>query len=221
VNIYVVLEGERAAKKIYKTWIPFVNPDLKHIDYLEDLKENNFFILAGFGQSQFLNNQVEKAIEDVNNLQFDRLVLAIDSEEMTFHDKQLEVSEHVDRIGCNVEVRYVIQHFCLETWLLGNKYMFRKKPQDNDLLNYRELFDVRNKDPELLPSNSERSWNRSQFAFHYLRAGLRDIHPSNRVSYTKKNPGIVAKEGYFNQVKTRCLDRLHILSFRGFLNAFI
>lgn len=220
MNIYVVVEGEKAAKKIYKTWISLVNPDLEHIDYIKDIAQNNFFILAGFGQPQFLN-RIEQAVMDVNRLSFDRLVIAVDSEDMNFHEKQLEVSERVDKTGCNVEVRYIIQHFCLETWLLGNKNMFRRKTQDRELLNYRALFDVRNGDPELLPPHIANSWNRAKFAFHYLRAGLRDVHPGNRVSYSKKNPGIVAKEGYFKQVRKRCLDQNHILSFHGFLEAFV
>lgn len=220
MNIYVIVEGRTATKKIYKTWIPLVNQDLQHIDYLQDLEQNNFFILAGYGQSELLGDRVTTAIEDVNTLPFDRLVIGIDSEDKDYLEKQLEVSDRVDRIGCNVEVRYIIQHFCLETWLLGNKNTFRKNPQDNELLSYKALFDVRLNDPELLPDNEEKSWNRSQFAYHYLRVGLRDVYGS-RVPYTKKNPGIVARKGYFNQVRRRCLEEQHILSFQAFLNAFV
>lgn len=221
MNVYVVLEGERAARKIYKTWIPIVNPDLQYIDYPNLLKQNNFYILAGFGQSQFLTNQIELAIKDVNNLPFDRLVLAIDSEDSSFEDKLKELKERVEGIGCNVQVKYVIQHFCFETWLLGNKQIFRRKTKDEELQKFRAIFDVRNNDPELLPANNERAWNRSQFALQFLRAGLRDVHPANRISYTKKNPGVVATIGYFNQIKKRHVDKNHILSFKGFLEAFI
>ena len=221
MNVYVVVEGERAAKKIYKTWIPIVNPTLQYIDYLNQLGQNNFFILAGFGQSQFLNNQIEHAIKDVNNLPFDRLVLAIDSEDKSFQDKLTELTDRVDRIVCNVQVKYVIQHFCFETWLLGNRQIIRRKTNDHDLKRFREIFDIRQNDPELLPANNERTWNRSQFALQYLRAGLRDVHPANRVSYTKRNPGVVVTEGYFNQVKKRYIEENHIMSFKGFLDAFI
>ena len=220
MNIYVLVEGEKAARKIYKTWIPIVNPDLQYIDYLNQLDQNNFFILAGFGQSQFLTNQIERAINDVNNLAFDRLVLAIDSEDKSFENKLTELTERVAGLGCRVPIKYVIQHFCFETWLLGNKQTFRKRIDDNELQNFRTLFDVRNNDPELLPANAQRDWNRSQFAFQYLRAGLRDVHPANRISYTKKNPGIVATEGYFNQVKKRFIEEQHIRSLKGFLDAF-
>ena len=221
MNIYVLVEGERAARKIYRSWIPIVNPTLKYIDYLNQLDQNNFFISAGFGQSQFLTNRIENAIKDVNNLAFDRLVLAIDSEDKSYEDKLTEITERVVGLGCNVPVKYVIQHFCFETWLLGNKQTFRKKTDDNELQKFRTLFDVRNNDPELLPTYSERAWNRAQFAFQYLRAGLRDVHPANRISYTKKQPGVVVTEGYFSQVKKRYLDDNHIMSFRWFLDAFI
>jgi hypothetical protein len=221
VNLYVVVEGERAARKIYKTWIPIVNPEIQYIDYLNQLSQNNFFILAGFGQSQFLVSQIEHAINDVNNLPFNRLVLAIDSENQNFQEKLTELSERVEGLGCKVPVKYIIQHFCFETWLLGNKQTFRKKTDDDELLKFRAIFDVRNNDPELLPANDERAWNRSQFALQYLRAGLRDVHPANRVSYTKSHPGVIVTEGYFNQVKKRHIEDHHIMSFKGFLDAFI
>lgn len=115
MNVYIVVEGEKAARKIYKTWIPLVNPELQYIDYLNQLSQNNFFILAGFGQSQFLTNQIEQAIKDVNNLPFDRLVIAIDSEDKSFQDKLIELTERVEGIGCKVQVKYVIQYFCFET----------------------------------------------------------------------------------------------------------
>lgn len=160
MNIYVVVEGERAARKIYKSWIPMVNPELQYVDYLNQVNQNNFYILAGFGQSQFLTSRIEQAINDVNNLTFDRLVLAIDSENQGFQEKLSELMERVKAIGCNVEVKYVIQHFCFETWLLGNKQTFRKKTDDSELQKFRTIFDVRDNDPELLPGNDERSWNR-------------------------------------------------------------
>lgn len=220
MNVYIVVEGEKAARKIYKTWIPLVNPELQYIDYLNQLSQNNFFILAGFGQSQFLTNQIEQAIKDVNNLPFDRLVIAIDSEDKSFQDKLIELTERVEGIGCKVQVKYVIQYFCFETWLLGNKQIFRRKTNVDELQKFKALFDVRNNDPELLPANNERAWNRSQFALQYLRAGLRDVHPAGRISYTKSHPGVIATEGYFNQVKKRHLDERHIMSFKGFLDSF-
>ncbi len=220
MNIYVIVEGEKATKKIYKTWIPCINKSLSHVDYIHNIQKHNFFILAGYGQPEMMA-RIEKAVGDVNKItQFDRLVIAIDSEDVEPREKKIEVSARVDRIGSRVEVKYVIQHFCLETWLLGNKATFRKKTRDPELIKYMALFDVRTNDPALLPNDTKQSWNRSQFAFQYLRAGIRDIY-DGRKSYTKRNPGPAATVNYFDLVKKRCLDEKHILSFHGFLDAFV
>lgn len=221
MNIYIVLEGEAGAKKLYKRWIPLVNPNLIYIDYINEIKDNNFYILAGFGQPYFLQ-RVEKAVEDVNkNEIFNRLVIAVDSENSDLREKQIEVSKRVDRIGCRVEVKYVIQHFCVETWLMGNRNMFRKNPGDKELVEYMKIFNVRNNDPALLPPHPEKALNRAQFAYEYLRAGIGDVHSNRGLLYSKKDPGIAAQEGYFHQVKSRCVEKQHIFSFKCFLDAFI
>ena len=221
MNIYVIIEGETAARKLYKNWIPLVNESLQYVDYLTDVKQNNFFILAGFGQP-YIWQRLECAVKDVNEHEvFDRLVIAIDSEDCDPRDQQLEASARVDRMGCRVEVRYVIQHFCLETWLLGNKYMFRKNSSDVELKEYMELFNIRHDDPALLPPYTRRGWNRSQFAYHFLRAGIRDVYTGRGLLYSKKHPGPTLKKDYFSQVRSRCFDERHILSFESFLNAFV
>ncbi|MBU0511592.1 MAG: hypothetical protein KJ638_07810 [Chloroflexi bacterium] len=219
MNIYVLVEGERASKRIYKNWISYVNSDLIPIDYLSDFSENNFYILAGYGQPYFFE-RIDKAVVDANNIDaVDRLVIAVDSEDQEYHEKFAEISNRVDKIGCKVEVRIVIQHFCIETWLLGNKTNFRKKPCDEELLSFSELFDIRNNDPELLPPHNNNSWNRAQFAYHFFKAGIRDVY-SGRQSYTKRNPGFSVGIGFFNQVKSRCVDEGHIKSFDAFMTAF-
>lgn len=218
MNIYVVVEGEKASKRIYKNWIAYANPELTHIDYLTDFSQNNFYILAGYGQP-YMYERIEKAVVDANNIDaVDRLVIAIDSENQEYSEKFQEVEQRINAVGCNVDVRIVIQHFCIETWLLGNKTNFRKKPNDDKLLSFLDMFDVRVGDPEQLPPFGD-IWNRSQFAYHYLRAGIRDIY-SGRKSYTKRNPGFSTEIGFFNQVKKRYMEEGHIKSFEAFLTAF-
>jgi hypothetical protein len=219
MNIYVIVEGQRAAKRIYKIWIPLVNRELKFVDYVKDINYNNFFILAGHGQPG-IKSRIESAINDVNNNSLiDRLVISMDSENATYQDKYDEIHESVGKYECRVEIRYIIQHFCMETWLMGNKDMFRKKPQDITLNNFMKLYNIRQKDPEMLPCYPKNSWNRAQFAFYFLQAGIRDKHTYG-LSYTKKNPGITATPGYFLQVNERYMKSHHISSFSDFIEAF-
>jgi hypothetical protein len=219
MNIYVVVEGEKAISKLYRSWIQFVNPSLQPIDYLRDLNQNNFFIFAGYGQPGYWD-RVSRAVEDVNALpNIDRLVISLDSEDMEQAKKLLEAKERVNTMGCSIEVKYVIQHFCIETWLLGNRNLFRKKPHLIELVGYLEKFDIRTKDPEFLPANKELELNRAQFAYRLLRAGIKDIHDVRKY-YSKSNPGIALEESFFNQVRSRYINIGHIQSFHQFIEAF-
>lgn len=48
MNFYIVVEGP-CDKRVYKDWISYVNPNISYVDYLTDLKENNYFIVSGRG----------------------------------------------------------------------------------------------------------------------------------------------------------------------------
>jgi len=220
LNLYIVVEGRNGARKVYKDWIRYVNNKLNNIDYLNDLKDNNYYIVAGWGQPEIFD-RIEAAVKDVNQIaEFDRLVVALDSEDIDEHNKFIEVRDFIDKIGCKKQVKIVIQHFCLETWLLGNEKVFRKTPTDESLKRYYAKFDIRNLDPEILPRFED--WNRSQFAYEYLRAGMRDkrFERGTRISYTKTNPGSVLQRGYFDQVVNRFKKKEQINSFGNFLAAF-
>lgn len=218
MNIYVIVEGEKAAKKIYQKWITLVNPNLRSVDYLTDFTHNNFLVYHGLGQPIW--GRVSKAVEDVvNTKNIDRLVIAFDSEDKSYNEKLEEAKDQVEKLGCPVEVKYVVQHFCLETWLLGNRDIFRKKPQNNLLREYYVKFDIRVEDPENLPDHPKKAMNRAQFAYNYLRLGISDIHGEEKW-YNKRNPGIALEEQYFRKIKQRYENINHIKSFRDFINAF-
>jgi hypothetical protein len=226
MNIYVVLEGEKAASKLYTSWIQSLNKALHPINYLYEFSQNNFLIIAGYGQPGFWGI-VEAAVEDVNKTEvIDRLVIGVDSEDKNLEEKLVEAREHVEKNKCRVDVRYVIQHFCLETWLLGNIQLFRKKPQEEDLKRYVAFFNIRVNDPELLTAYVNNSWNRAQFSYEYLRAGIRDKYGNwrdewgNRAFYNKHNPGLAGTEAFFYQVKKRYIEKKHIKSFSTFITAF-
>lgn len=223
MNLLVLVEGESASRRIYKTWIPYVNKKLVYINGLDEYSENNFYVLAGKGQPGIMNI-VEQAVLDANSIEkIDRLVIAMDSENLGQHERYLEVRNRVDRIGCNKEVRYIIQHFCLETWLLAHDGIHRRRPSTEDAVAYRKYFDLRKNDPELLPGYPENNWLRAQFAYQYLRAAMADVNysTSRRITYSKFNPGGVIQEPYFRNITRRMNSKVHIQSFNQFHNAFI
>ena len=218
MNIYVVAEG-LAEREVYLCWIPLVNPRLSPVYRIEDVDNDNFYLISGGGYPQYFET-IEAAIDDVNGVyKFDRLVVSVDSEEMSHSEKLEEMGAFFATRPCRADIRIVIQHFCFETWALGNRTIVRAHPGSARLIRYRVLFDVRSRDPELLPSNSDEDLNRSQFAATYLRAALNDKF--RNLTYTKSNPTPLLHQMYFQRVRNRFDSTDHIASFDGFLSAFV
>ncbi len=220
MNVYVLVEGRKAARKIYKNWIPYINSALTPVNYIGEVTDNNFHVVAGFGQPEIFD-RISDAIADVNKIQrFVRLVVAIDSENQTFDEKQKEVEDFIKKAGCRTDYRVVIQHFCIETWLTGNRDVFRKNPTDPTLREFYNVYNIRTEDPENLPAYKE--WNRAQFSYEYLRMGMKDrrFEKGSRVSYSKRNPGSVTKQGFFDGIQARFKSG-HIESWGSILQAFV
>jgi hypothetical protein len=217
MNIYTIVEG-KSEKTVYPIWIPLANPALKLAETLDDVTENNFYIVSAGGYPQILD-VIDNAIEDVNAIHvFNRLVISVDSDEAAFEERLKEIGEYVSKRSCRTEIRIIIQHFCFETWALGNRQIIRKSPQDLRIRSYINMFDVRVKDPELLPANQQESLTRVRFAEKYLRAALNDRY--SNLTYSKGNPSVLLNEGYFTQVKNRLDQTGHVASFSTFLDAF-
>lgn len=218
MNVYVVVEG-KSEKSIYKSWIPLVNPNLVSVDLISDVVRDNFYVISGMGYPGYFD-VIDDAISDVNALRvFDRLVISVDSHDMTRDEKYREIHQYVQGKRCLAEIKIIIQHFCFETWALGNRRVVRRNPTSRRLRQYKAFFNVRAHDPELLPAYPLEDLNRSQFAVRYLRAALNERHKS--ITYSKGTPKFVSYYRYFDQVKLRFEQTSHISSFELFLGAFV
>jgi len=227
VNIYVIVEGELGAKKLYTSWIPYVNSTLTYAPEIADVVNNHFYIEAAFGWPEYFD-RIRNAIANVDFLQrngtrqFDRLVIVIDSEDMTYAEKEAEVMAEIqpalNAVALAIDYRLVIQHFCLEAWALGNRRLAGGGPNAT-LAAYRALHNVHTLDPELLPPLPVQELNRAQFAYRYLRL----LHNAryHRQTYGKNDPKVVAHKSYFNELVARLSTTGHIGSFNGFLGAFV
>lgn len=217
MNIYLVVEGEVGEKRVYTKWVPIVNPCLQIVQDIEEVTSNCVYIVSGGGMPQYFDT-ITAGIEDVAaNPQFDRIVVAVDSEDMTYSEKYEEVEKHILSVNNQINYRIIVQHFCLEAWALGNKVTVRKNPQDAKLREYIKLYNVRQEDPEGLPGYLE--FNRARFAENYLRKALNDKY--RNLTYNKSNPGALLNNKYFERVKDRYINTGHISSFDDFLTAFI
>jgi hypothetical protein len=216
MRYYIVVEGASGEPKIYPKWIQYTNSSLAKIDDLNDCRDNAYYLISGYGYPNCLGI-IENAIQDVNTIgNFDYLVVAVDSEDKTYQEKYDEIKDCVGNKLASAELKIIVQHFCIETWALGNRAVCRKNAQDKKLLEYKDVYNVRNDDPELLPPYKE--MNRAQFAFSYLKCMLHDSYPSG--FYTKSKPDAILDEYYFKQIQKRLVDTQHIKSFQSFLDTF-
>jgi hypothetical protein len=216
VNIYVVTEGN-TEKIVYNKWIPQINDSLTPADSIFEITDNNFYIVSGRGYPQYFDT-VENAIQDVNdNEEFDRLVICIDSENMTLQEKRDEVESFVHSFPCRVDTKIIIQHFCFEAWALGNKQVVRTRPRSTVLEAYKAIYNVRAHDPEDLPDHSRKSLSRVEFAKKYLNEAFLDKY---RKAYRKSNPEPIQNKKYFQQLNSRFDKTGHIASFSEFISAF-
>jgi hypothetical protein len=217
VNVLVVVEGEVSEPVVYGAWIPLLRPGLRLVGDVFSLTSDTFAIVSGGGYP-FYFGVIDAAIEDAHAAgNVDRVVIAIDSEEMTLAEKRAEVADHLAaRQLYGLDVRIVVQHFCIETWGLGNRRIHPRHPKTERLKTYRTMHNVRVDDPEMLPANPP--MNRAQFAEQYLRAICNDRQKN--LTYSKRNPQVMVHSSFLAELRSRLRDTGHIASFQDFLDAF-
>lgn len=218
MNYYVVVEGELGAKRVYEHWIPFVNGTISPVFTIQDVSNNNAYVVSG-GGIPFIENIISAAVVDVNNnCNFDKLVVAVDSEDISYTERRQDILALPCLQTCRTPVSVIIHHFCFETWALGNKRAGPRNPRSETLRRYKSVYDVFLNDPELLPRHPNGTGNRAHFAFSYLKAMLTDKY--RNVSYTKNNPQFIMHQKYFSQLRIRLQTTGHIPSLNDFIAAF-
>lgn len=218
MNIVVVTEDSKGGKQIYEKWIAFVNSNLSLVSSIDEIIDDNYTVIAGFG-SPYYFEIIKGAIADINEVNnVDRLVIAVDSEDFTREEKLDEITRILDGIECSAEIIVIIQHFCIEAWLLGNRKVYSRSPSTERYQKYHRHFDLTINDPEEMPGCISGDIPRAKLAEAYLRAIFNEKY--HNLTYTKSNATAVTNKAYFSQVRKRTEDTGHIDSFNLFLEAF-
>jgi hypothetical protein len=219
MNLYVVVEG-KSEKLVYSEWIPHINPLLIEVQHVADVTNNSFVIVQGGGMPQYFD-VIEAAIADINDLRnIDRLVVCVDSEDMTRQEKFDEVSSFIQSFTCHSRVHVVIQHFCFESWALANNRAMPSTVRSLTLKRFKAHFDVTKRDPELLLPLPDSELNRAQTAHSYLRAMLNAKWPHISAYVKGRDAGPVAHDSYLRNLRLRRTNTGHIPSFDNLIAAF-
>lgn len=217
MNLYFLVEGKRTEKKVYPRWLAHLAPELVEIKTLEDLEENNYYIFNGNGFPSLLHNHLKNSIEDVNeNGEFDYLVICLDSDELETNERYEEVMMFIENESLVInraKFIIIIQNRCIESWMLGNRMVFKANPQSKFLRDYINFFNVRDNDPELMPIFQSFETH-SQFHYAYLK----ELLTERNIRYTKNNPNDVVEPHYLTELIDRASTTNHIRSFKTFLD---
>ncbi len=219
MNVYFIVEGEITEAKLYPRWLSFYIPELTRVDRLSQVTKNNYFLICAGGIPNIYNHIIN-AIKDVNDYPvFDYLVACLDGEEIGVNRRREILNRKIKESGINLSSKCkfesIIQNPCVETWLLGNKKIAKRTPQNGLLLEYMKFYDVRNYDPELMGAFPGFN-NRAKFHYSYLRETLSE----RRLIYRKDKPEEVLKKGYWEQLVKRTIDTDHLASLKECFNFF-
>ncbi|MEG4856613.1 hypothetical protein QUB75_01955 [Microcoleus sp. K1-B6] len=217
MNLYFLVEGTQSEKKVYPAWLSYLIPELQRVESCDDVNEKNYYLISGEGYPS-LYNFIPPAIAEINsNGKYSYFVVCLDAEENTVSELETEIDEFLSQQKLklnNAELVLIFQNRCLESWLLGNRKIYSKNPQDKPLLDYTRYYDVSVNCPENMGRYQEFNTH-AQFHGAYLRA----LFEAKNITYSKKRPGDVLKPFYLEQLLARIqVHPEQLTTFRQFID---
>lgn len=222
MNLFLLVEGKRTEAKLYPAWIQCKIPDIQRVYTLQDLVDNRFMLVSGSGYPAYLQ-QIDRTLHDIAEHpgKVEHYLVCIDSEDWGADEKAEEIRRHIGKALDDYQVylahpelqtHVIVQHCCIESWLLGHQKLLKRNPQSDLLRQYIQHYDVRQSDPEHMPTFPG-SWTRAQFHERYLR----EMFQERGLCYSKTRPADAAACHYLEGLEQRTTTTPHLSSFRPFM----
>ena len=217
MNIYFLVEGNSTEKKIYPKWLEYLIPNLIRVQYHDQVKNNNYYLISGKGYPRILYDGLENAFDKILEIpKYDYLVICVDADEELVEERIQYIYEFIREKKVDLgktKVEIIVQNRCIETWLLGNKRIFdSRQPLGQPLLDYVNYYDVSQNNPEDMGKYEMK--NHADFHYEYLR----EIFRSRNTTYSKKFPNDAQEKFYFEELQKRVRDKPEDLkTFQSFL----
>jgi hypothetical protein len=218
MNLYFIVEGSVTESIVYPKWLEHLLPLHKRVTRPADAQAdgNSYYLLSGQGYPQILN-EIPNAVENIReNRSYRYLIVCADLEDDDAEEKEQVIQQKLansrNPLPTTTQFEVILQHRCMESWFLGNRTTFPKNPQNKELKEYIEYYDVSQKCPELMGQHED-FLTHAAFHLDYLRRIFRE----RGLSYTKRDPGITRDRSYFDRLVDRSEDPAeHLKSFRQF-----
>lgn len=218
MNLYFLVEGTQSERKVYPAWLDHLLPELQRVQSCDDVNEKNYYLISGEGYPSLIYDFIPRSIAEINsNGKYSYFVVCLDAEENTVAELTTEIDAFLSKQKLklnNAEIVLIFQNRCLESWLLGNRKIYPKNPQNKPLLDYTKYYDVSVNCPENMGRYQEFNTH-AQFHGAYLRA----LFEAKNITYSKKRPGDVLKPFYLEQLLTRIqVQPEQLTTFRQFID---
>ncbi|MDQ2099323.1 MAG: hypothetical protein QQW96_16965 [Tychonema bourrellyi B0820] len=218
MNLYFLVEGTQSERKVYPAWLAHLLPELQRVQSCDDVNEKNYYLISGEGYPSLIYDFIPRAIAEINsNGKYSYFVVCLDAEENTVAELTTEIDNFLDEQKLklnNAELMLIFQNRCLESWLLGNRKIYSRNPQDKPLLDYTKYYDVSVNCPENMGKYQEFNTH-AQFHGAYLRS----LFEAKNITYSKKRPGDVLKPFYLEQLLARIqVQPEQLTTFRQFID---
>ena len=218
MNLYFLVEGTQSERKVYPAWLAYLLPELQRVDNCDDVNEKNYYLISGEGYPSLIYDFIPRAIAEINsNGKYSYFVVCLDAEENTVAELTTEIDDFLNEQKLklnNAELILIFQNRCLESWLLGNRKIYSRNPQNKPLLDYTKYYDVSVNCPENMGRYQEFNTH-AQFHGAYLRA----LFEAKNITYSKKRPGDVLKPFYLEQLLVRIqVQSEELTTFRQFVD---
>jgi len=216
MNVYFLVEGKHTERKLYPLWLSYAVPQLKRVNSPADASENSYYLVSAEGYPSIIGKILTDSIQDIEDTKkFDVFVVVLDADERSVQERINEVTHAVEQSKIKLQsarLEVIVQNRCIETWLLGNRKIFIRQPQDDKLNQFIAHYDIALYDPELMPLFSGFN-SHGQFHKEYVKS----IFKERSISYAPHNPGQAGEQSYFEQLQKRVDETNHIQSFARFL----
>ena len=176
-------------------------PELTRVQSYDEVNEKNYYLISGEGYPS-LYDFIPPSIEEINlSGKYNYFVLCLDAEENTVAERHAEIYDFFNQEKLalkNAELILIVQNRCLESWLLGNRKIYSRNPQNKPLLDYTKYYDISVNCPENMGKYQNFNTH-AQFHGAYLRS----LFEAKNITYSKKRPGDVLKPFYLEQLLAR------------------
>lgn len=219
MNLYFLVEGKRTEMKILPKWLAHLIPNYTRVNNAYDAIDHHYFLTSGYGYPSIFD-YIEGAIDEINDSnKYDYFIICIDADEVEIEERRQEILDYINEKQlslkfCNLKI--IVQNRCIETWLLGNRKIYPRHPENKTFIQYASFYNVSENDPELM-GIFPKFRNHASFHEKYLKEMLQERNKNIR--YTKEHPGVVTDPAYLEELINRCEDtNAHLASFKTFID---